>query len=114
MVLTEFATVWKLHTEHHRATPRQIWETLGLIPAFLHGDDPRPAVTQLAERYGYGWYKLPSDAILVDGCALKCPGDPLLYPLATCGINGERVMVYECAFVGVVHADRTYEFARLD
>lgn len=104
---------WELYIDHHPWPIPFLMDALGMIPAFLVPGDTRPPIEQFTERYRGGWDVMPGFT-LIDGSALKYPGDPLMYPIARLALNGEVVLVYTFGWVCVVRADHTYEVARLD
>lgn len=104
---------------------------LGYLPEIIRDDDPRPAITQINERYahGGGWYPVKGWAQLMPlepvanheafltSLRIQYPGDPPLDPVAVMLLpqSNELVAVYQSAWVMVVDLDdRTYEVARLD
>lgn len=113
--VTALGTIWELRTDFYPGNARALWEALGYIPHWLNAADPRSATQQLDAGYARhgGWHPFPGFS-LVDGIALKYPEDPLLYPYATCEFRDERVIIYPSAMVCVVHADRSFEVARMD
>lgn len=105
--------IWQFYVDRYPYPVEMLMDALGLIPGFLVPGDPRPAVEQFAERYQGGWDVMPGFA-LIDGAALKYPGDPLMDPIARVTVNGDLVLVYSGSWVCVVRPDRTFEVARLD
>jgi hypothetical protein len=115
-----------------RLDPRATMDHAGFIPHFLSELDPRPAVEQINERYahGGGWHDLTVGERgfrLMGGNPgmLKYPGDPPMHPLwegylhrvGTTGDDawtGERIVIYEHAFVAIIQADGSFRVARLD
>jgi len=96
--------------------PRAAPDDLGLIPAFLDPEDPRPAAVQLDANYqhGGGWrpqhkFKLnPSDKRIV------YPGDPAMAPFAMIPFRDEQIYFYPYGYIAVVQADGSFEAARMD
>lgn len=89
-------------------------EALGKLPWYLDSADARPAEQQFNERYSFGgWCEQPGFT-LIDGEALKYPGDSIMQPIGRCDFNGDVVLVYERAFVCVKRPDQTFTVARLD
>lgn len=111
-VLSPTGVIWHLRTDFWpEYDPCALWEAMGLIPYWLDADDPRSAYDQFEEKRVFDTMR---GFTLVDGIALKYPGDPLMYPYATCEFHGERVMVYVEGWACIVHADHSIQVARLD
>lgn len=94
----------------------QLPDLLGLIPAMLSRDDPRPAKEQFDEHYahGGGWRPIEGWTLTWPGGSLFYSGDPPLRPLAQAQLHGELIIVYPHAWVCIKQADGSFEVARLD
>lgn len=110
---------------HIRLDSRMSTDMLGLIPHFLHPDDPRPAKEQLNARYahGGGWQKLfgfegrwqePQSEGDFETLHLNYEDDPELSPLWMIRFGNERVFIYPHAFVAIAQDDNSFEVARMD
>jgi hypothetical protein len=90
-------------------------EAIGIIPAWLDEDDPRPAAKQFDEHYqhGGGWQPFIGFKLLPDG-SLKYPGDKPLKPLAALAFRKELVLFFPFAWVLILQKDGTYEICRMD
>ena len=98
---------------HPNMTP----EALGYLPGWLDDNDERGAAEQLDGHYApYGGFaQFPMDGFTVlDGLALKSPGDPVLRPLAVCRLRDEVVCFYPAEIVAVFQPDGSYVAARFD
>jgi hypothetical protein len=92
-----------------------IHDRVGVIPSFLHEEDPRPARQQFDDRYrhGGGWNPVNGFEMKRNG-HLRYPGDPPLQALAYIKLRKELIIVYEHAFVAIIQPDETFEVARMD
>lgn len=101
---------WKFHH------PRMTLEHLGLIPLWLHEDDPRGIAEQMDSAYGFGGFKqYPISGFKVErNMCLKYPGDPLLRPLATLELRDETLAFYDHAICAVFQKDGSHVIARFD
>lgn len=102
---------------HHYYGTDPDW--LGMIPLIILNTDPRPVREQVKERYnGGGWNPFAGFKIQVgaDGRdVLVYPGDPPQRLLCECDhINGERVQLFESAWVRVIQQDGSFEISRMD
>lgn len=94
-------------------------EDLGLFPSFLTDRDPDGAIAQIHKNYahGGGWddfkgFKLyRKDNGLAE---LHYPGDPPMELWARVWIRDEEVMIFDCAWVAVVHPDGFFRVSRVD
>jgi hypothetical protein len=95
--------------------PRATEETFGLIPHFLHEDNPAKAVQQLDDNYrhGGGWRPMKNFKLL-EGDKLSYPGDPVLEPLGEIQLRDERIVMYQYSIVAVIQPDGSFEAARMD
>jgi len=104
--------VWELL--HPKMTP----EHLGLLPLWIHDDDPDPAWKQIDKNYqhGGGWNSGVMTSFKMDPetYVLKYPGDPPLEPLARTMLRDERILFYNHAIVNIVQKDGSFEVARID
>ena len=89
-------------------------EWLGICPAFLDEDDPRPAREQFNERYIGGWNPSWNKATLDGELVMHYPGDPPMTPLAMLGFREEIVLLYDHQFFAIVQPDGSYEISRMD
>lgn len=105
--------IWEFYTDEFPYPLPMLVQALGDLKYMIVPGDPRPATEQLNERYQGGWDPHPGFS-LIGGVALKFPGDPLMHPYARLEVHGDTVLVYSYSWVCVVHADRTFEVARLD
>lgn len=89
---------------HH---PRMTMEHLGLIPGWLHEEDPRGIAEQMDAHYGFGGFKqYPISGYKVyRAMCLKYPGDPLMRPLATLKLRDETLAFYDHAICAVFDKD---------
>lgn len=96
---------------------------IGMLPYWWNatGENPRPVTEQLNDAYahGGGWRPLPGFVLEKGDYAHYKPrgvpsGDPPYKPLAVGEANGERVLVYDHSWVGVVKKDGTFEMNRMD
>jgi hypothetical protein len=91
-------------------------EACGFIPDLFDDADPRPAVEQANDRYGFagGWNPIPGFELHDD--KLCYPGDPPMAPLAYTALRetGEIVVIFQHGLVLVRQDDGTLEVARLD
>jgi hypothetical protein len=95
--------------------PRATEEMFGLIPHFIHEDNPAKAVEQLDNNYrhGGGWRPMKGFTLL-EGDKLQYPGDPALTPLGEMTLRDERIVMYQYGFVAVIQKDGSFEAARMD
>ena len=95
--------------------PRATEEMFGLIPHFIHEDNPAKAVQQLDDNYrhGGGWFPIKGFTLL-EGNKLQYPGDPVLEPLGEIQLRDERIVMYQYAIVAVIQPDGSFEAARMD
>jgi len=103
--------IWELL--HPRMTP----EHLGLIPMWIHDEDPDPAWKQIDKNYqhGGGWcHGTMNFEMDMDTHILKYPGDPELRPLAQAELRDELIVFYDHAIVAIVQEDGSFEVARVD
>lgn len=106
---------WQFNTQHY--TQHYAEAALGLIPAFVSADDPRPAWEQFDDNYahGGGWNPmLPGKWKLDELDYLHYPGDPPMAPVAMALLRDERILVYPHAFVCIVSASGDFSLARMD
>lgn len=96
-------------------------EQLGFIPEFLDENDPRPAVEQFNDRYGFGggWNPMPGFKLVnfppgPGNFRLKYEGDPPMAPLFLTKLRDEMILVFEHSWVLIVRKDGTWEAARMD
>ena len=88
---------------------------LGQVPRWLAAaDSGRSARDIINEGYAFGGWKPLKGAKLGRANAMTYPGDPPQYPYAEIRFGNERVFAYPHEFWGIVQADGTAEFARLD
>lgn len=99
---------WKLL--HPKATP----DMLGLIPAFLDENDPRPAWMQFNANYISGWHPIPRFTFNPETVTLKYPGDPPTQAIAETTLRNERIILFQHAWVMILQQDGTYEVCRMD
>ncbi len=96
-------------------------EMLGLIPDFIHDDDPRPAARQIDERYAHGggwrpmpgWRFIPTDQSLQYLKGDDGPEDPMPV-LARCRFRDELICFYPHAWVAIIQPDDSFEVSRMD
>jgi hypothetical protein len=107
-VMTKLLLIGKTHPED-----------LGIVPAFLDEEDPRPAREQFDEKYQHGGGWRPMDGfdnkndhggLLV----LNYPGDPPLKPIAFMAFRDELVVFYPYGMVAIFQKGGDYEVARMD
>jgi len=88
---------------------------LGLIPAFLDDNDPRPAKEQFHENYAHGGGWRPMSKMTMDKTgALHYPGDPEYEPIAAIRMRSETIYVYRWGIVAIRQKDGSFEVARMD
>ena len=94
---------------------------LGFLPEWWRAQyDERPVTQQLhdAYRHGGGWDPLPGFVLQDGNKAQYKPNDPdrdpPYEPLAIGEANGEKVIVYDHSWVGVINKDGTFEMNRMD
>jgi len=100
-----------VHVLDYRATE----DHFGLIPSFLHEDNPAKAVEHLDANYrhGGGWYPMKGFTMLKDN-VLQYPGDPPLKPFGYMQLRDERIYIYPHSIVAVIQKDGSFEAARMD
>jgi hypothetical protein len=111
--------IWHEEAEKEYGFPITMDELLGLIPAIIRQEDPRPVREQVADRYahGGGWHPFGQGAWrLGSGMKLQFPGDPAMKPLAatTMPLSGEVVYLYAHSMILVMNSDHNYEVSRMD
>ena len=96
-------------------TISQVNDIVGLIPAFLEEDDPRPAREQIDDRYahGGGWQPLDGWTLLNDGSILY-EGDPPLSPVVWTHLRHETIIIYHHSWVAIIRENGSFEVARCD
>jgi len=95
--------------------PRMTKEHLGLIPAWLTTNDPRPAREQIDGWYQHGGGWNPFDGFKMNALYhLIYPDDPPLVPLAKAQLRNETILFYRHSWVAIVQHDGTFEVARID
>jgi hypothetical protein len=93
---------------------------VGMIPAFLHFLDPRPAAEQFDEKYAFGGGWRPMEGWTTEKFSdtntlgIKYPGDPVLLPVARINFREEVVWVYAHAWVAIEQPDGRVEISRMD
>lgn len=88
---------------------------LGQVPRwFASADGTRSAKDIINEGYRFGGWQPLKGATLGRANSLDYPGDPPQYPFAMIEWNDERIFAYPHEFWGIVQADGSAEFARLD
>lgn len=102
------ALKWAFNREQYPWPTEMLAMALWPIPKYLYADDPRPATEQFNDRFPGAWEPRPGFS-LIDGQALKYPGDDLLYPFACTELHGDRIWVYPFGWVCVKHPDMTFE-----
>jgi hypothetical protein len=104
--------VWMLSRWAH--DHRYTYESLGFIPQFLHTDDARPAKVQIDENYahGGGWRDSPGPWRIRD--EMLHSDDAKYHLVATAHLHGDEVQLFESGWTAIIHADGSYEVARLD
>ena len=92
------------------------FDLVGFLPTIFDADDPRPAREQVADRYrhGGGWQPITGLTMRPDGSRLHYPGDPPFRALAYAQLRGERIIMFQSAFVAIVQPDGSYEVSRMD
>lgn len=95
--------------------PAMSYDNLGYLPQFLSIEDERSAKEQLHDNYahGGGWFPFKGFK-MIEGNALKYPGDPAYHPLAKTTLRDETIFFYPHAWVAIVQKDGSYEVARMD
>lgn len=94
--------------------PRATRQHLGYIPLFFDERDARSAKDQINERYIFGGWQPFTGPTLDENMAMCYSNDPPQPALAVIRLSTERVFIYPHAFVAIVQANGTAEFARLD
>jgi hypothetical protein len=95
--------------------PKMTQEHLGLLPGFLDESDPRSAREQFNENYAHGGGWNPFEGFkMLDGYALKYPGDPAHKPLAKAKFRDELILYYQYSWVVVMQPDGSWEVTRMD
>lgn len=97
--------------------PAITMEHLGLIPLWIHNEDPDPAWKQIDKNYahGGGWrHGTMNFKMDLSTHVLKYPGDPPLAPLAQTLLRDELILFYRHAIVAIVQKDGSFEVARID
>ena len=88
---------------------------LGVLPSFLHENDPAPAAEQLNAGYAHaGGWRPQKGFKLTARNSLLYPGDPPLHPVAEAQLRDETIVFYDTAFVAVIQSDRSFEVCRMD
>jgi len=95
-------------------TPEGVAEVWGLIPSFLHADDPHSAREQINARYIGGWEHFPGFTLDKRTMTLRYPGDPPMRPISLLLFRAEKLYMYPHAWVLIMQRDGTWEIARLD
>lgn len=88
------------------------YDPLGFIPSFLSGEDPRPAVEQIADNYCGGWDSFKGPTFDAD-FRLCYPGDPPMTPRAWTTLRDETIRVYDYGFTAIFQQDGSFDVARL-
>ena len=87
----------------------------GFIPAFLHGDDPRPAAEQFNERYPGGWQHFGGPLTFDrDALTLSYPGDPVMKARSALVFRNEVLLLFPSSWVVIVQDDHSWEVCRMD
>lgn len=94
--------------------PRATQESLGLIPYFFSENSPLSAAQQVDENYSYGGWDPFKGFKMLEGGALKYPGDPLMRPIARAQLRDETIYIYQHAWVAIVQPDGQFEVSRID
>jgi hypothetical protein len=88
---------------------------VGIIPLWLHEEDPRPAREQLNSNYGHGGGWQPFKGFkLLRNHSIQYPGDPPLQPLAIMRLRDEMIAVYPHSWVMILQKDGSHEICRMD
>jgi hypothetical protein len=96
--------------------PQMKFEYLGLLPEFFSEADPRPAREQIHEAYahGGGWSPRGSWSYSPLNDVIEYLGDRPLQPIAKATLHGEKIFLYESAWVAIVQPDGSFEVSRCD
>lgn len=87
---------------------------LGQVPLWLNENALGTAAEQINKGYAFGgWQPLPRTT-LGEGNTMCYPGDPPQKPIAMIEFRNEKIFAYPSEFWGIVQADGTASFARLD
>lgn len=93
-------------------------EHLGILPAFLHASDPRPAREQLHENYAHGGGWRPFEGFTLqdtfEGYSISYPGDPAHEETARARLHEELIVVFPYSWVAIIQPSGDFEIARLD
>jgi hypothetical protein len=98
-------------------------EQLGMLPYFIDPTDKRKAREQFDANYqhGGGWRPIEdfrcAKVEMADGqdtIMISYPGDPPLFPLAVMYHQGEAILFFPHALVGILQNNGSIEVARMD
>lgn len=86
-------------------------DMLGLVPYFIHDDDPDPAAKQFEKRYIGGWlpqtdFKMYENRIVGDG--------PIYRLIAEAQLRDETIRFYDGSWVAIIQKDGSFEVSRMD
>lgn len=95
--------------------PYLLEDAVGIIPFMLNEDDQRTAEQQLDAGYAHGGgFKGFNGFKLLDDNSIKYPGDSKHKPWAIAKFRDDLIVVYESAWVAVIHPDRSFTISRMD
>ena len=86
----------------------------GFIPAFLDGDDPRPAAEQFNERYIGGWNPFEGFTLDLDDGVLSYPGDPPMKAVSAILFRDEWIILFPYSWVLIIQQDKSWQVSRMD
>jgi len=98
----------------HSYHPQVTEEFMGMIPLWLRDDLPAKATLNAGYAHGGGWQ--PFKGFTKDWKDRLCyPDDPALEPRCEIKLkSGERVVMYDHAWVAVIEPDGSFEVCRMD
>lgn len=92
----------------------------GIVPQFLSGKDPRPAVEQIDTAYahGGGWREFAGFTLVNNGdeteIHLVYPGEPPMRAKAYARLRDELIVLFDLDWCAIIQPDGAHNIARLD
>jgi hypothetical protein len=106
-----------IYNNLHWQTPYPA-EHLGLLPEFLHANDPRPAREQLHENYAHGGGYHPFKGFTLsedsEGYVISYPGDPDYREVARVQLREETIVIFPFSWAAVIQPSGDFVIARMD
>lgn len=94
---------------------RMTYADLGFLPLMLDVNSPLPAQEQLNSGYAHGGGFQPFTGFeLLSDNTIKYPGDPVLFPLASCKLKDELIVFHPHSWVAIIQPNRSFVIARMD